>query len=50
MVKGSYVLVVLACLYVRQQDCLQSNERICMHENYIRGVTRAKKQSNIFWG
>ena len=39
------------CLYIcPQQDYLQSNERISMHENFIRGVTRAKKLSNKFWG
>ena len=30
-VKGGYVLVVLVCLSVRQQDYLQSNEQICMN-------------------
>ena len=40
----------LVCLYVRPQVCLQSNERVYMHETYIRGVSRAKKQSNTFWG
>ena len=41
-------MVVLACLYVRQQACLQSNERVFMHATFIRGVSRAKKQSNTF--
>ena len=41
-------MVVLACLYVGQETCLQSNERVCMHETFIRSVSRAKKQSNKF--
>ena len=38
------------CPSVRQQDYLQSNERICMHETFIRGVSWTKKQSNKIWG
>ena len=40
----------LVCLSVCQQDYLQISERICMHETFIRGVSRAKKQSYTFWG
>ena len=35
IVKGGYVLVVLVCLSVRQQDCLQSNERVSMQDRDI---------------
>ena len=30
--KGGCILVLFVCLFVRQQDCLQSNERGSMHE------------------
>ena len=49
IVKGGYVSVILVSLSVRQHDSLQSNERVCIQENFIRGVFRAKEQSNKFW-
>ena len=44
-----WLFCFFVCPSVSQQDYLQGNEQTCVHETFIRGVSRFKKQSNISW-
>ena len=41
---------LFVCPSVGQQDYLQNNKQICIHEPFIRGVSQVKKRSIKFWG
>ena len=47
---GCTCIGLFVCPSVGQQDYLQSNEQICMHEPFIRGLSQVNKRSIKFWG